>query len=271
MSDSRTDADAIRDIALAAATPEKVDPREVYARTSPYGASAEVIDLEKFLPEPRRTKGTYTLKTAGDFVAFVKGQAGDDLTIWVDDVGHKVTAVFNDARVGSPAWRDHRAVLALELTPEWEHWRGSDGRWMEQQAFAEHIEDGIGEIREPAAADMLELAQSFHATTTAEFRSATRLANGEVKVLYDEEVQASAGSKGEIPIPGVIHLALAPFVGEGVYALDARFRYRLSGGSIRLAYKLDHPERVLRDAVELIAEKLREEFEGRVYLGQPAS
>jgi uncharacterized protein YfdQ (DUF2303 family) len=131
---------------------------------------------------------------------------------------------------------------------------------MSQEDFAEHVEVGLDDIAEPAGADVLEMAQTFHAKAHSTFRQATRLATGETQFQYDEEVAATAGKTGTLEIPSVLKLALSPFVGEERYAVIARLRYRLSGGRLTLGYKLDRPQLVQRDALERIAEKLKEKF-----------
>lgn len=266
-------AQAIIDTARQAMLPDQLDLDTVYAYTVPPGGDIKVIDLEKSLPTPRRTKGIYKLSTTAGFISFVGDQEALDgrRTVWVDDKSFQITALLNDATSMDPAWRDHRAVLALQKTPEWEHWAKLDGKLVDQQAFAEHIEDGLEEIREPDSATMLEIAQSFFATTTADFRSAARLSNGQVKYQYDEDVKASAGGKGELEVPQQFTLAIAPFVGEVPYSVTARLRYRLVSGDLKIGYKLDHPERVLRDALQLIADGLLEKFPGAVFLGEPAA
>jgi len=48
---------------------------------------------------------------------------------------------------------------------------------MSQDDFAEHVEVGLDDIAEPDAADVLEMAQTFHAKSQSTFRQATRLAS----------------------------------------------------------------------------------------------
>lgn len=139
---------------------------------------------------------------------------------------------------------------------------------MTQVEFAEHIEAGLEEIIEPEAASMLELAQNFHATTDATFRSSTRLQSGEQRLQYDEEVKASAGASGDMTVPTAFLLGLAPFVGEDPYKLAARLRFRVNGGRLTLGYVLDRPDRVRRDAIEQIAERLGVRFPNS-YVGTP--
>jgi uncharacterized protein YfdQ (DUF2303 family) len=157
-------------------------------------------------------------------------------------------------------------VLQLEHTDEWKHWTSLDKQLVGQTDFAEHIEQGLKEIVEPPAADMLELAQTFHAAQSASFRSATRLHNGITQVQYDEEVDASAGRSKQLEIPQEFTLAIAPFVGEEPYRVTARLRYRLSSGNLKLGYQLVRPADVVRDCLSSIADRLTEEF-GDVFSG----
>ncbi len=85
---------------------------------------------------------------------------------------------------------------------------------MSQEDFALHIEAGLQEIEQPDAADLLEIAQSFHATTGAAFRSAIRLASGEQQFTYEENIEAKAGRSGQLAVPTTFILLVAPFVGE---------------------------------------------------------
>jgi uncharacterized protein YfdQ (DUF2303 family) len=240
----------------------------------PEGGRVEVIDVaerfEAFAERPRRAKGRYTAATVEAFIAYVKQHREHEATtIWVEPTDGKVLAVLNDHGDGqdAPAWRDWTATLALRHTDEWNHWKSRDGLLGGQEDFAEHIEDGLTEIADPTGAELLEIAQTFHATTAAQFRQATRLSDGRIQVRYDEEIDAKAGTSGELAIPQEITLLLAPYVGEEAVELKARLRYRVSGGALRIGYKLDRPERVIRDALEHIAERLLSEFGDHVYLG----
>jgi len=266
------DAASIIEVATIAAEPHALEASDAgplhYAVAVPPGGSVQhlVIDDERHLPEPRRKKGLATLTTVESFVSYVKARSTDAMTIWLDEQAVSITAVFND----DPGWRDHRAQCGLTLTEEWQRWSDYDGKLLDQQAFAELIEDGLDEIRVPDAADMLEIAQTFQSHLTAEFRAGTRLTSGQVQFRYEETETAQAGTKGELEIPELIKLGIPVFLGEDAYEIEARFRHRARGGDLKLGYKLVHPERVLRDAIELIGVRLASEFDGeanRVFLG----
>lgn len=263
---------AVIDAVTALGEPQEIDEERVYSVIVPAGAVHRVVRFpdEEILPGPRRPKGVYRPATVDALISVVdRFHDTDRTTVWVHPTSGQIVAVFNDnATEPGPGWRDHRAQLTLANTPEWVHWHGKDGELMTQQQFAEHVEDGAGEIVEPAAAEMLELAQTFHAHQAAKFRAAVRLQDGVVQLQYDETLDATAGTTGQMQIPSTFKLAVAPFLGEDPYAITARLRYRVNGGSLSIGYKLERPHVVLRDALDSIAARLAEKFPA-VYIGDP--
>lgn len=217
----------------------------------PGGDRRVIIDAERYDPAPRRAHGTVRVLDGPSFVAAVRGLVGDSdgFSLYADDLNCRLVAVLNDDLVDEPGWRDHRVEFEVRFTPEWQHWTGADKTLLDQERFAEHIEDGLEEIVEPAAATMLELAQTFHATTSSKAKIGSRLRDGRTQVVYEEDIDASAGSRpGEITIPQTFTLNVRPFLGADKYQLQARLRFRLQGAKLALGYKLVRPHDVVRDA-----------------------
>lgn len=252
---------AVVDAAREGQIPRTVDPATPTIVVVPEGVRPVEIDLSAWRENPTRKTGVYRPATVEAFAAYV-GQHTDPevTTVWVHPTSGKVVAVFDDNGQETPGWGQHRAELNLETTPEWDHWAGKDGEMLSQSDFADHIEVGLDDIAIPDGADVLEMAQTFHAKQNSTFRQATRLTSGETQFQYDEELQATAGKTGTLEIPQVLMLALSPFVGEERYKVTARLRYRLNSGKLTLGYKLDRPESVQRDALEKVAETLGEKF-----------
>lgn len=269
ISGTEPDAVAVIKTAQEAVAPYGIDPQELYAVRDSHGALVP-LDLEKFREQPDRARGTYKPATVEAFIDYVeKHLSKESTTVWVHPTQGRIEAILDDNAPGETAWGSHRALLELIVTPEWKFWLEHDGKLMGQQEFAEKIEDGIREVHEPDAAEMLEIAQSIQAKTDVNFRSSYQVHNGEVQMAYDEKVEASAGRAGELSVPQTFVLAIAPFVGEDAYKITARLRLRVNEGNLRIGYRLEQPERAVRDVLEGIAKRVGEKFD-RVYMGTPA-
>jgi uncharacterized protein YfdQ (DUF2303 family) len=247
-----TEAEAVIAAAVAAADPKIVEPGTVYSVTVPDGTQHQIVDLEKYLPVPSRKKGSAAFTEGGSLARYVKDHdAGDgSAMLYADPDALTVVAVLNGHRGDSAGWGDHRATLTLRHTPEWKHWLALNGQLVDQVKFAEHLEDGLAEIVEPPGAEMLELAQTFQANTKVAFKSFRQLDNGQRQVSYEETIDAKAGTKGNITIPPRFQLGLAPFDGAEPYRLDARLRFRIREGDLRIGYVLDRPDVVMRAAFD---------------------
>lgn len=250
-----TEAQTVADIARAGAAPLQLDDAQVYVFSTPNGV--QVVDGRQYGRWPDRKIGTRRVHTAASFIGYLGQQHEDQCTkVWVDDTKFAVVAVIDDH--GSLAgFGDHRLALQLEQTDSWKAWAKHDGKLLDQTTFAEHIEDNAPDIIDPAAAVMLELAQSFQAKTKVDFESSQQLANGRRSLEYKETIDARAGQKGQIEIPAEFRLALKPFYGTDPYAVTARFRYRIQGGHLQIGYKLNRPADVQRSAFGDIVDAIR--------------
>lgn len=247
----------------------------------PDGARLEVIDIEKHLENyrdrPRRKTGVVSVHDAPAFIAYLTKHALPETEVWADLANQQLVAVIN-AHLGQTGdgvedyagWGDHRAALSLRKTPAWIAWAGNDRKFMAQTAFAEHVEERLPDFVSPAGADMLELAQSFKAHTKVCFESSRRLKSGETTLEYREATEATAGKKGDIVIPDVFVLGLAPFDGCEGYKVNARFRYRITDGVLLLGYVLERPEDILRAAFSDIVADVDGGIEATIWHGTPS-
>lgn len=147
-----------------------------------------------------------------------------------------------------PRHGGHLIGYRFPKTVEWRNWEKHNGKRMNQADFALFIEDAVPDIVYPSGADMLEIVTTLQAKTNINFASATRLDNGQTQFVYQEDIKGSAGAKGTLTIPQTIQIGLRLFQGCDAYQMEARFRYRIVGGSLELWYDLIRPERV-REAI----------------------
>ncbi|WP_432111129.1 DUF2303 family protein [Streptomyces sp. YPW6] len=244
---------AVIDVAMRAAQPHQLDPGFIYTLVTP-GGGVQKVDLTG--PEhtgvPARKSGTTVVRDVDSFLAYFDKHGDESTEVYADVESRTITAVLDAHTADAARWGSHRLELRLRATSAWQAWIGADNALMSQGAFAEFIEDNLVDLVEPDSATMLELAQSFEATTSAEFQSSQRLDSGQRRFSYTEDVQAKAGAKGDIVIPATLTLALRPFEGCEAFRVTARFRYRLDRqkGALTLGFKIERPEDTLTAAFE---------------------
>ncbi len=232
--------------------------------------------LAKRLPRPARKRGTFTFTDPIHLVSYLAKHGLAETEMYADVDKGTITAVINahdgdtaaTGEVSSDAgWGDHRAILTLRRTDDWEHWTKADTKWFPQTAFAEYIEQHLPNFVTPDGATMLELAQTFKATKAVKFEQSKRLKSGETKLEYREDIEAKAGARGSLDIPDEITLALAPFEHGAPYKVTARLRYRIDGGELALSYVLIRPRDILLDAFNAVVSDVAEGSDRDIWHG----
>lgn len=273
---SEDNTQAIIDAATRAADPKALDnDTELYSVVIPAGAIHAVIDTEKLLApykdHPRRKRGQVALTTAASLTQYVNLHKVAGSEIFADWRSRVAVAVLNDHAEADAGWGDHRATLTLVATPEWARWDDSESLWMSQADFAEHITDTSADVVSPDTADLLEMAETFSASKSVQFKSGHRLKDGQRQLTYVENIDASSGTHGDVTIPDTILLKLAPFDGADAVEIGARVRYRIDGGNLRIGYVLDRPDLVLRGAFDQVVAAVEEQTGITALRGTPRS
>lgn len=238
-------------------------PGEVYLVPDSEGGLT-VIDTDKFAATPRHRAAARVVTDAASFVAYVNRHKVAGTEVFAHTNTSSVVAVIDshqstDGPVPAIAgWQKHTLKLALEKSKAWLAWEAADGQLFDQATFADFLEDRFIDVIEPAPALLIDIARTFQAKTKVDFESGIREASGDVTLNYVEETTAKAGQKGNIEIPARIQLALRPYVGGPIYSIWASFRYRLSGGNVRLGFKLERPENTLEAAFADIVTEIRD-------------
>lgn len=274
---SRTEHDALIEAIYDGAANDELEAGNIYAYR--LRDRVEVVDLsDKHLAQPRRKTGKVIVQDVASFKHYYGKHADPNSETYVNIDTGTITAVLNAHREtdtdetvdDSARWGDHRVILQLRFTDAWERWTGIDHKMLTQERFADFIDDNRVDIVAPAAADMLELVQHFQTQTKVTFNSATVLSNGNRRLVFTEETTAGAGAKQQLEVPSELTLALAPFEDSEPYKVQARFRYRISGGDLLMGVWLDNADDIRRDAVKTVVDKLQEELAVVIMRGTPA-
>lgn len=256
-----TEAEAIANMGAKPAVEDIEGAPGAQLVVTPPGWQPSLQDQETLLAAPRQARGYVAVHSAAGFTAAVEQRRDGKIGLYADEEKMQLVAVLNDDHGAKPGWRDHLVTLELRRTPEWKHWTAASGALLGQDAFAEHIESGLDELITPEPAVMLDLAQTFQATTAARFKSGKRLSSGATQFIYDEDIDATAGAAGQLAMPEEFELSVRPFFGAPKYAVRARFRFRLNQGNLTLGYALVRPDDIERAAFKAIVDIVEEDLE----------
>jgi uncharacterized protein YfdQ (DUF2303 family) len=204
---------------------------------------------EPFEASPSRKRGTIDVFDVGSLNLAIAANREDSCNVVVyirTDVNDpSIVAILNDHGPNGPGWRDFRVAVKFQHTTQWSKWLALDGKMVDQETFAEFIEDNIADIDDPPGAVMLEVASHIQATRTGNFRSARSLSNGTVQFQNVEDIDTRVGASS-FDVPEKFTLALAPLMGTPLYRVPARFRYRLNNGKLTLGFKLQRVEDLMK-------------------------
>jgi uncharacterized protein YfdQ (DUF2303 family) len=214
--------------------------------------------VEDLLLHPLLKRATVAIRDAASFIAYVKAFAEGSTLIFANLGDRTVTAIMDYHEPTGPArWGRHRAQLTCLLTEDWKRWIAANKKSMSQIDFAQFLEDNVPNIAEPAGGTVVEIARTLEAKKAVNFSSSIRLDNGEHQLLYEETMTGTA-QKGTVLIPSTFTLGIEPFEGAGLYRLDARFRYRIDSGAVKMWVDLVRPEAVIEDAFKRTRQQIAE-------------
>lgn len=234
----------------------------------PPGWVAKDVDLECFLPTPRRKKATVTITDKDCYIDYIKRHGSlANCTIWCDANFIAGTLAFrsilndNGEEEQQPNWRDHTASFTPEKSEEWKRWTGLNGKELEQVGFAVFLEDNLKDISAgegfPAGGDILQMALNFEANESMRFKSATRLQSGGVRMEY-----VSDEDKGTIEAMQVFErfqIGIPVFRDDtSRYPVTARLRYRVRDGKVKFWYELIRSDLVMEAAARAMVKEIRE-------------
>jgi uncharacterized protein YfdQ (DUF2303 family) len=250
--------------------------------TVPYALVPEgfhLEDLSKFIfnehqAAPERIKQTVSVLDPESFIEYYTLFSDENSRVFAYEPDCSVKAVLDyhgakGPEVGSPRWGQHKLVLGLRKSVEWERWNGHNNKKIPQLEFAEFLEQNGFDISTPGPAAMMEVARDLQGTTEVEFGSGVRLANGSVVLKYSETTKGTVGSS-QITVPDRFTLSVPVFIGGDRISMEALLRYRVNGGHLIFWFTLVRPEEVLRQAFIAARDKIANDLEITIVNGQPS-
>jgi uncharacterized protein YfdQ (DUF2303 family) len=221
--------------------------------------------------EPLRKKAAAAFVEVSGFVDYVKLYADLHSRVFCDLAKASFLALIDypdkDSLDGGARRAEHKASLQLRFTEEFEAWRQVAAQPIGQGALAEFLEDHYQDVTEPDGAAILELVKTLEVRNDVAFKSAQRRSDGGYDLTYAETVTARAGTQGTIEVPSKLLLELQVFQGGRVMELPIRIRFKLIDGKVIFSLTFLGLEKLLRDEVLAVREKIATAIERPVWAG----
>lgn len=226
----------------------------------PNGWKPQEIDLERFLPNPRRTKAAATLSDSTSFLAYVQRHATDRTVVWAtfnpQTFKLSFSAVIDEHSSTTPGWRQHVATYTPEASAEWKTWAAANKQQQGQVEFAEFIERNELDIASqegyPTSLQMLHMATEFEANSDKRIKSVVRLQGGGTRLDYIDD--DAPETLAQMKVFERFQIGIPVFWAGPAYRIDARLKYRHGGGTVKFWFELIRPDRVHEAAArELIS------------------
>lgn len=216
----------------------------------------KLTPLENMLFQPIRKRESVSVTDAGGFIAYMVRHAEDGSLVYadIDQIAglFRLVGVINDSSADVPGWRDHTCTMNRQQSVEWGRWLGKNKSVMSQADFATWIEDNLSDIAAvdgmPTGSDMLAMSLGFERTSEKRLKSKINLQSGSVRLEYvddedkDTRTSMEVFSRFSIGIPVFENSTSA-------YQIDARLKYRESGGKVSFWFELIRADKAFRQAV----------------------
>lgn len=243
------------DAGRALGGPELIEPdgQKAPLVVIPAGHRAEILKLsevEQWLHAPIRKKGAFAFGDLDSFIRYFNEQKNEDSRIFsnVTDTGASFEGIIN-FHGAEPDFNDHKCTHTLTPTLEWTVWRENNKAQKTQTAFATFLEEHEDMFVDPKGADLRELIQTLEGKSHVNIAQAVKLQTGAIKLTYNEDVELKgqiASQTGDILVPTMLKVSIAPFVGTARYEMEARLRYRIDNRKIVFWYETVAPHLVVR-------------------------
>lgn len=232
---------------------------------------------DKRADAPRRRKGTSNHSELSSFIDHVNRFKDEHSAVFADSGAVRLVAIldYHCKGAASPAqWGEHRSVYVCPLSEQWRLWTANSGVKMTQDAFAQFIEDNMGDLATPTGngadkefpmpADVLTMARNLVIRSKGEFSRSINPTTGESSLVCKNE-----NDQTSTKIPRAFVLGIPVFEAGHAYRIEARMRMDLSGGRPAFSYVLYQPQAILRDAFGEVRDSVKYRTELPVFAGTP--
>lgn len=211
-----------------------------------------IHELKDNRPAPLRIERKETFIALESFTRYVNAHKSKASQIRMDRAGNAL-AILDGVMEQKPSWESHRATFSLTYSVRWNEWHSKNKKSFSQKEFAEFIEDHARDFIAPKAGAMLDIARTLEAEGSANFKSALKEENNDVKFGFERTTTIKAGQKGDLTVPSRFTISVPVLEGEEPRPVEMRLRYALNEGVLTLSFDILDLATILDDVRKSVA------------------
>lgn len=230
-----------------------IETKELVAFPSDY----KLHDLEQYLPNRRRARGTMSTTILESFTDYTKAHAEPGATVFVDSDHMSATSVLNLGTPEAPGQADNKAKLTLIRTAAFTALLGmATGASLKQATVAEFLEDWSLEIVCMNDAGDIATSKAIAAIRKLTIETMRKLESEEQSLSASRSAFESVQATSKEPIPTTIHFMCQPYNDLKGRTFCLRLGINTSGDkpsvTLRIVKSEQHNEEMATELVELI-------------------
>jgi len=243
-------AETIADLARKASVVQQVtgiDGRMYLIVPDGYTAK-DVTDPHGLYPRtPAYIKQLVQVQALDSLVDYVNAFKTPHTKLFADMMGNSITALIDyhqqDGKASNVA---HGVTMTLPFSEEWKLWTGIDGKLQLQLEFARFLEENHPDIKQPNAAELIEIARDLHGARNIKLSKVVRTESDNESFTLDDDTQLASNKSGQkVEIPRQFTLSIPVYFGESPIDMTAFLRWKLDQQEgMKLGIKMWRPEHV---------------------------
>lgn len=223
-------------------------------------------DIEPFLENRRRLRGTMETANTGSFADYAQANAEEGATVFIDQNAMSATAVLNLGTPTSPGHADNKAVLKPEKTAAYKalllH---ANGAGNSQKTIAEFLEDWADNCAcFGADANPIKTAQAVAAVRKITIDSMRKIESEEQSLGASKSAFESVQASSKEPLPVLIVFTCQPYADLGAREFALRLGVLTGEATPKVNLRISKMEAHQEQMAGELFERIEAQFGGEI-------
>lgn len=222
----------------------------------------QVNDLEAFLPQRRRQRGTFATAYVAPFCQYAQVHADKGATVFVDAGEMTAHAALDLGSIEAPGHVDHHARLQLKSTAAFDALMTFTGRTHKQQAVAEWLEDWAPHVGLEFfhGTESITMGQALAAVRRITIESARKVDSEQQQLSANRTAFESVQATSKDPMPTIIYVRTQAYADLAERLFVLRLAIHTGDSVPTLALRIQnmeqHTEDMGRELAELVSKTI---------------